>query len=58
MGLDLDPLGGGEGRLGLAGAGRVVAVGEQDDPLLGVVREERGGEAHRPADVRGALDGH
>ena len=41
------PLGRREGRLGLSGAGRVVAVGQQDDPLLGVVREERGGKPHR-----------
>ena len=52
------PLGGGEGGLGLTGAGRVVAVGQEDDPLLGIVGEERGGEAHRAADVRGALDRH
>ena len=35
----------GERRLGLPAAGRVVAVGQQDDPLLRVVGEQRGGEA-------------
>ena len=39
--LDLDPARRGERRLGLAGAGGVVAVGEEDDPLLGVVGEQR-----------------
>ena len=45
-----------ERRLRLALAGRVVAVGEQDDPLLGVVREERGGEPERRPDVGGGTD--
>ena len=55
-GLDPDALRRGERGLGLAAAGGVVAVREQDDPLLGVVREERGGEAERGADVGGGLD--
>ena len=45
-----------ERRLGRPAAGRVVAVAEEDDPLLRVVGEERGGEAQRGADVGGALD--
>ena len=45
--LDLDPARRREGRLGLAGAGGVVAVGEQDDPLLGVVGEQGGREPER-----------
>ena len=49
--LDLDPAGRREGGLGLALAGRVVAVGEQDDPLLGVVGEQRRGETERRPDV-------
>jgi hypothetical protein len=49
--LDLNPACRGERRLGLALAGRVVAVGQQHDPLLGVVREQRRREAQRPADV-------
>ena len=55
-GLDADTLRRGEGGFGLATAGRVVAVGEQDDPLLGVVREERGREAEGGADVGRRLD--
>ena len=55
-GLDADALRRGERGFGLAAAGRVVAVGEQDDPLLGVVREERGREAEGGADVGGRLD--
>ena len=54
--LDLDAPRGREGRLALAAAGRVVAVRDEDDPLLGRVGEERGGEAERRADVRGGLD--
>ena len=55
-GLDPDALRRGERGLGLAAAGRVVAVREQDDPLLGVVGEERGREAERGADVGRRLD--
>ena len=40
----------------LAGAGGVVAVGEEDDPLLGVVGEQGGGEPERRADVGGRRD--
>ena len=40
-----------QGGLGLAAAGRVVAVGQQHDPFLGVVGEERGGQAQGRADV-------
>ena len=59
MRLDLDPARGGEGGLGLAGARGVVAVGEEHDPLLRVVGEQRAGQAEgaadvgRPADRRG-----
>ena len=49
--LDLDPARGGERRLGLTGAGGVVAVREEDDPLLGVVGEQRAGESQGGADV-------
>ena len=55
-GLDLDAARRGEGGLHLARARGVVAVGEEDDPLLRVVGEERGREAERGADVRGAPD--
>ena len=56
LGLDLDPARRGECRLRLALAGRVVAVREQDDPLLGVVREQRRGQPEGRADVRGGGD--
>ena len=49
--LDLDPARRRERRLGLTLAGRVVAVGEQHDPLLGVVREQRRRQSQRAADV-------
>ncbi len=56
LGLDLDPASGGQGRLRLALAGRIVAVGEQDDPLLGVVGEECRRQPERGPDVRGRAD--
>ena len=56
-GLDLDSRGRGERRLVLAAARRVVAVRQQDDPLLGVVGEERRREAERGPDVRRGPDG-
>ncbi len=49
--LDLDPARGGQRRLRLAGSGGVVAVREEDDPLLGIVGEQGGGEPERRADV-------
>ena len=49
--LDLDAARRRERRLGLAVAGRVVAVGQEHDPLLGVVGEQRRGEPQRGADV-------
>ncbi len=49
--LDLDPACGGQRRLGLAGAGGVVAVREEDDPLLGIVGEQRARESQGGADV-------
>ena len=49
--LDLDAAGRRERRLALPRARRVVAVREQHDPLLRVVREQRRGEAERGADV-------
>ena len=52
-----DTLRGRECGLGLAAAGRVVAVGQEDDPLLRVVREEGGREAQGRTDVGGGLDG-
>ena len=55
--LDLDPACGCERGLGLAIAGRVVAVGEEDDPLLGVVREEGRRETQGAADVGRGLEG-
>ena len=55
-GLDPDALRRGERGLGLAAAGGVVAVREQDDPLLGVIREQRRRETKRRADVGGRLD--
>ena len=54
--LDADAAARRERRLGRPAAGRVVAVAEEDDPLLRVVGEEGGGEAQRGADVGGALD--
>ncbi len=51
-GLDLDAARAGQRCLRLAAAGGVVAVADEHDPLLGLVREERGGEAQRAADVR------
>ena len=56
--LDHDVLRRGQGRLCLPAAGRVVAVGQQHDPLLGVVREERGGQPQGGADVGRRLDRH
>ncbi len=50
-GLDPDAARGRQGRLGLAVAGGVVAIGQEDDPLLRVVGEERRGEAQGGADV-------
>ena len=54
--LDLDAPARGECALGLAGPGRVVAVAQQHDPLLGVVREERRRQPQRRADVGRGLD--
>ena len=55
-GRDLDPPRARPGGLHLAGPGRVVAVREEDDPLLRRVREEGGGQAQRSPDVGGAAD--
>ena len=49
--LDADVAGRGERRLGLSAAARVVAVRQQDDALLGVVREQRRGQPQGGADV-------
>ena len=54
--LDLDSAGRRESRFRLALSGRVVSVGEQHDSLLGVVREECGGEPKRRSDVGGGTD--
>ena len=54
--LDLDAPARGQRGLGLAGPGRVVAVAEQHDPLLGVVGEERRRQAQGRPDVGGGLD--
>ena len=53
--LDLDAPRRGERRLALAAPGRVVAVGDQDDPLLGGVGEQRGSQPQRRPDVRRGL---
>ena len=50
-GLDLDAPGRRQRRLLLAPAGRVVAVRDEDDPLLHLVGEEGGGEAQGSPDV-------
>jgi hypothetical protein len=55
-GLHLDALCCGECRFGLAPARRVVAVREQHDPLLGVVREEGDGEPEGGTDVGRRFD--
>ena len=55
-GLDLDPAGRRQRCLVGPAAGRVVAIGQQDDPLLGVVGEERRGQAQRRANVGRRLD--
>ena len=49
--LDLDAPRCRQGGLLLPAAGRVVAVGDQDDPLLHLVGEERGCQAEGPADI-------
>ncbi len=54
--LDHDTLRRGERRLGLPAAGRVVAVGEQHDPLLRPVWEEGRGQSQGGADVGRRLD--
>ena len=53
---DLDAARAGAGGFHLAGAGRVVAVRQEDDPLLGRVREEGARQAQRRPDVGGAPD--
>ena len=55
--LHLDAARGRQRRLGLARARGVVPVGEQDDALLGVVREQRSREAQRGPDVGRVADG-
>ncbi len=49
--LDPDVACRGQRGLGLPAAGRVVAVGQQDDALLGVVGEQRAGQPQRGADI-------
>ncbi len=55
--LDLDAARAGECGLGLAAAGRVVAVADEHDAFLGLVREERRRKAQRTADVGSAARG-
>ena len=55
--FDPDVAGRGQCGLGLPAAGRVIAVGQQDDALLGIVGEERGRQAQGRADVGRRADG-
>ncbi len=56
--LDLDAARAGQRRFRLSAPGRVVAVADEHDPLLCLVREQRRGEAQRAAHVRGARGRH